>query len=1136
MPKARLWLKLPLRLVLIVPFVIEILATVALVGWLSFHNGQKAIETLAWKLQGEIAQRIVERLDTYMHLPATINQINVDLARSQQLNLEDLLKLHQQFLQQLLWFSDISAISWANEKGEFVGSFRDDEDQLLLSMTDRSTNSDFVVFRTDRDGNIGKEIDRQANYDPRVRPWYKVALQARDSAWTSPYPWQVGILGMDLVVPFYEEETPEELKGVFAVSFTLEAINKFLENLKIGKSGEAFIVEPSGKVIATSFGKNLIISDGQDLKTLESRESFHPTIRQTEEYLQNQFGGLSSVENSYIEIEGQRHFLQVEAFQDELGLDWLIAIVIPEADFMEQINANTRTTIWLCLLALGAAIIVGFFTSRWIAKPILALERASRAIAKGNLERRVTTSQINELENLAISFNRMSRELKQSREQLVNYSRSLEQRVAERTEALRLSEERFQLVAQSVNDGIWDWRIDRNELYLSPQWKLMLGYSDETLPNQFSTWELLVHPEDLRSVLQAQADYLAGTIPVFHREFRMRHQDGSYRWILSRAKVVEQDERGKPRRVVGCHTDISDRKQFEQQLQTAKAELEKRVEERTAAVQEQRTFLRTTIDSNPDLIFVKDEDGRFLLANQSFAEFYGTTVEDILGKTDTDITSNPEEIAQFLEDDRQAIATGETQMFTEKATAATGETRYFQTIKTPLKANNSQNPQILVVATDVTNLKATELALQQSEAKNRAILAAIPDLIYRLSADGIYLDRISLADFQHIIPPEVDPAGKPNWELLPTDLAERELKAAREALATGKMQIDEREIWIDRCLRHQEVRVVPCGVNEVLLTIRDISDRKQAELVLRLAQQQSERLLLNILPRSIADRLKITTGAIAEYYDAASILFADIVGFTPVASQISPVELVELLDQIFSTFDKLAEERSLEKIKTIGDAYMVAGGLPDPKPDHLEAIADMAIAMQEAIASFEAEQLAQQIESKPLQIRIGIATGPVVAGVIGQKKFSYDLWGDTVNLSSRMESQGEAGKIQVTAWVYELLRDRYHFRERGPIAVKGKGEMTTYWLTGKKKQTSQLEEEPPSIAIQDRLEIVYPLPEKLQLLYRAAKIGDFRTIKEEAERIQTSDPTYKAFCQRILALAEEFSDREILNLIDNIED
>lgn len=224
----------------------------------------------------------------------------------------------------------------------------------------------------------------------------------------------------------------------------------------------------------------------------------------------------------------------------------------------------------------------------------------------------------------------------------------------------------------------------------------------------------------------------------------------------------------------------------------------------------------------------------------------------------------------------------------------------------------------------------------------------------------------------------------------------------------------------------------------------EIQERQQVELALRLAQKKSDHLLLNILPAAIVENLKKGEGSAAERFDSTTVLFADIVDFTSLASRISPLQLVNLLNQIFSKFDELTEKHGLEKIKTIGDAYMVAGGLPVPRADHAEAIADLALDMQKAIADFQTDT------GEPFQIRIGIHTGPVVAGVIGIKKFTYDLWGDTVNVASRMECQGLPGSIQVTAAIYEQLKNNYVFEERGAIAVKGKGQMSTYFLKAKK--------------------------------------------------------------------------------------
>jgi guanylate cyclase len=224
---------------------------------------------------------------------------------------------------------------------------------------------------------------------------------------------------------------------------------------------------------------------------------------------------------------------------------------------------------------------------------------------------------------------------------------------------------------------------------------------------------------------------------------------------------------------------------------------------------------------------------------------------------------------------------------------------------------------------------------------------------------------------------------------------------------------------------------------------RILAELEEKHLALQAEQDKSERLLLNILPVPIAARLKESQDVIADGFTEVSVLFADIAGFTPLADRLPPHEVVALLNRVFSAFDLLTERHDLEKIKTIGDAYMVAAGLPIPRPDHAEAVAEMALDMRE-----EVERCGREV-GFPLAVRIGIDSGPVVAGVIGRRKFIYDLWGDTVNTASRMESHGLAGQIQVTSRAYEQLNRRYELRERGEVDVKGKGPMTTYLLIGR---------------------------------------------------------------------------------------
>jgi class 3 adenylate cyclase len=216
-----------------------------------------------------------------------------------------------------------------------------------------------------------------------------------------------------------------------------------------------------------------------------------------------------------------------------------------------------------------------------------------------------------------------------------------------------------------------------------------------------------------------------------------------------------------------------------------------------------------------------------------------------------------------------------------------------------------------------------------------------------------------------------------------------------------------------------------------------------AEAALDRAHQRSEELLLNILPPSIARRLKLSGGQIADGFAGVSVLFADIVGFTSLSSRLAPERVVGLLNDLFSRFDDVAGELGLEKIKTIGDCYMVAGGLPEPHADHAAAVAEMALRMIEIVAEVASRS------PEPFSIRIGIHSGPVVAGVIGKRKFIYDLWGDTVNIASRMESHGLPGAIQLSDASRQLLDGRFRLQPRGLVDIKGVGAMQTWLLEGR---------------------------------------------------------------------------------------
>jgi len=260
------------------------------------------------------------------------------------------------------------------------------------------------------------------------------------------------------------------------------------------------------------------------------------------------------------------------------------------------------------------------------------------------------------------------------------------------------------------------------------------------------------------------------------------------------------------------------------------------------------------------------------------------------------------------------------------------------------------------------------------------------------------------------------------------------------ALNADKLPAATRTQLVNGLVTDLALLIVVTRLGEAVRTRRALD---RAHRLLLAEQERSEGLLLNILPAPIAARLKQGKQVIADDFPEVTVLFADLVDFTRRSRDTTPERVVEVLDDLFSALDALAERHGLEKIKTVGDAYMVVGGLPEPRPDHARRVADMALAVREEVPRH------LDPAGQPLAVRIGIDTGPVVAGVIGRRKFSYDLWGDTVNVASRMESTGVPGCIQVTDRVHRRLRDGYRFERRGPVEIKGKGELVTWFLVGR---------------------------------------------------------------------------------------
>lgn len=400
----------------------------------------------------------------------------------------------------------------------------------------------------------------------------------------------------------------------------------------------------------------------------------------------------------------------------------------------------------------------------------------------------------------------------------------------------------------------------------------------------------------------------------------------------------------------------------------------------------------------------------------------------------------------------QLVATGHVSLAAERArsdpeyksarqgsshSGAHGEAVVLAPKTSPVQLGKTETGKILVVDDNESNRNMLSRRLERqghttklAENGRRAL-----EMLRQEDFDLILLD---------VMMPEMD-----GYEVLAQLHADDKLRGLPVIMISALDQLD----TVVRCIELGAEDYLPKPFNPVVLRARigaclekkRLRDRERAYIKkLRYEQERSDQLLLNILPRPIAIRLKEGQRQIADFFPDVTVMFCDIVGFTQMSERLPPGELVAMLNKIFSLFDLLAEKHGLEKIKTIGDEYMAASGLPMPRKDHAEAVAEMALDMLAVMDRFNAKN------NSAVRIRVGIHCGPVTAGVIGTKKFAYDLWGDTVNLASRMESHGVANAIQVTESTYKRLRYRFMFQRRGTIHVKGKGALATYFLVGRR--------------------------------------------------------------------------------------
>lgn len=412
-----------IRILLIAPFIFQIIVIVGLTGFLSYHNGQQAVNHLATQIHLEITKRIQQYINNYLEIPSTVVDINTHALRNNQLHINELRHWLPHLIKQSQIFDVLSFIYAGNEAGDYIALQRLEDNSLGYNLKDSLTQGVMEEYLLDKEGQHAN-LNKPQKYDPRLRPWYEIAVAAGKARWSNIYQF-IGLtgteqLGMSFISPYYEENEQGEkkLRGVLGADFTLSKISDFLRSLTIGKSGKTFIMERSGLLVGGSFSYPSFDEKHNRLKAFDVDD---PLIKATAEHIDQHFGDFYKItkgEELLFKFDGQEQLVHIEPFANQFNLDWLIVVVVPENDFMAEIHANTNLTIFLVLIALVLTTFFGIVTSRWITSPILCLNEAAKKLAGGDWNQYPPTDRSDELGELARSFNTMARQLKESFETL----------------------------------------------------------------------------------------------------------------------------------------------------------------------------------------------------------------------------------------------------------------------------------------------------------------------------------------------------------------------------------------------------------------------------------------------------------------------------------------------------------------------------------------------------------------------------------------------------------------------------------------------------------------------------------------------------------------------------------------------
>jgi PAS domain S-box-containing protein len=913
----------PLRWVLTAPFVVLTIGAVTLVGYLSYRSGQAAAESLGQQFVTQTNDRVMQELKMYLQTPLLINRLNVDVVHRGQLDLQDTSALESTLFARSQQFDQVSAILFADPQGMFrlVERLPD----LYLVAADPPRSGEIRVYRLNGDGSRGGLVTTQTGLDVRHdRPWYRRAVATGQPGWNaiSQYGSQE-LLTLNVSHPVYD--STNQLLGVFAVHIRLDYLSEFLHALDISRSGQVFIVDQRGNLIATSTLEKLyqfVSGTGyhQQFEQLKIDESHDDLTRSLGNYLYNQTDILNALDQPQtleLSHNGELHFVKVTPFQDEYGLDWRIVTVIPKSYFLGAIQENINRKILLSLLVLGMAISLGLIAANRLISRFSQFNRVSREIAAGDFSQRLPIdSPIYELNDLAQAFNQMVDQLQQSFDRIQT--------------ALEESEEKFTTIFRNSPDpmAIASFAEER-VLEVNDSLIACFGYSRAEMLSQSAEirlWCNLNQRQQYKILLQQHGS-------IRNLEAQLRTKSGVVKTVLLSAEVRTLEGQDC---VIVVLRDISERKQAEIALQryerivsattdaislvdrqycyqivnqtylewnhksyneivghsigdligqevfetVAQPYLDRcfagetiqysewfdlpklgrqflnityspyfetdqtisgvvvsvrnitSLKQAEVALQESEERFQEVAQTISQIVYVLSATtGQYLYINPAFEQIWGDPCESLFQNPRSWLDRvHPEDLDEVLQV-LNGLYSGDKFCFDYRIIRPDDEIRWVRADSSIVKDENGNPLRIIGLVEDITDRKTIELALKQSEALTRAILDALPDLIIRMHRDGTYL---------YVKPTTAFPIEFPNLRvgenirnILPTEEAQRRLAASTTALQTGKIQVYEFPLCVQGQHLWQEARVMPLDVDEVLVVIRDLTQRKQMEESLR---------------------------------------------------------------------------------------------------------------------------------------------------------------------------------------------------------------------------------------------------------------------------------------------------------------